>query len=384
MVHKNKINIKMIKEKSGQIQVSFNWLYVLIAGAVILLFFVGVVAKQKDVSEKGLSVDVLDTMESIFTGASVSDKSQFPINTGGIRDYTFNFRCSDLVNEYGFFDKGVIKQENLVPIFSPMEIKTEKLFLWSVPYNLPYHIINLLIVTSENSKYYLLGDLDSSLTLLNDTKALNIDHLSYDEYANGGIKSEENYQVRIVDFEGRISSGESVPTELHNLADDKVTMVSFLPSPGNSANYYSMKSQEENKVWEKISEEGIKIISLGEDPDAAKYAAIFAANSEEYRCAMQKVFRRMKHVTELYQRKLNEIEVFHGEPPVDDQCITVLEKKYDEKDPEALLGLIKGNAAGCEGTYAKSMAGCLELLQQTKLIKEFNQNLETKDCINLY
>ena len=60
------------------------------------------------------------------------------------------------------------------------------------------------------------------------------------------------------------------------------------------------------------------------------------------------------------------------------------EKKYDEKEPEALLNLIKNNAAGCEESYAGTMANCLELLQQTKLIKEFNQNLETKDCINLY
>ena len=61
----------MVNEKKAQIQVTFNWVYILIAGAVILLFFIGIVVKQKAVSEENLATDVVRVMESIFTGAGV-------------------------------------------------------------------------------------------------------------------------------------------------------------------------------------------------------------------------------------------------------------------------------------------------------------------------
>ena len=144
-------------KKSGQVQVTFNWLYVLIAGGAILLFFTNIVVKQKESAEKGLSVDVIDTLESIFNGSYVSDKTQHQIITSGLRDYVFSFECIDEMTEYGIAEQGAIKQDNLIPIFAPREIKTERLFLWSIPYRFPFPIINLLIATSENTKYYLLG-----------------------------------------------------------------------------------------------------------------------------------------------------------------------------------------------------------------------------------
>ena len=58
--------------KKGQIQVTFNWIYITIAGAVILLFFFGIVVKQKAASEEKLSIEVVRILESILTGAGVS------------------------------------------------------------------------------------------------------------------------------------------------------------------------------------------------------------------------------------------------------------------------------------------------------------------------
>ena len=66
--------------KSGQVQITFNWIYILIAGAVILLFFVGIVVKQKVVSEERLATDVVDILDSIFTAAGVSSKTKIFID----------------------------------------------------------------------------------------------------------------------------------------------------------------------------------------------------------------------------------------------------------------------------------------------------------------
>ena len=50
--HHNKNNIN----HKGQVEVTFNWVYILIAGAVILLFFVSLVVRQKRIFYKHLDV----------------------------------------------------------------------------------------------------------------------------------------------------------------------------------------------------------------------------------------------------------------------------------------------------------------------------------------
>ena len=79
--------------KKAQIQVTFSWVYILIAGAVILLFFIGIVVKQKSISEENLATDVVRVMESIFTGAGVSEKTKNFVDISGLADYTLYFNC---------------------------------------------------------------------------------------------------------------------------------------------------------------------------------------------------------------------------------------------------------------------------------------------------
>jgi len=361
--------------KSGQVQVTFNWLYVLLAGGVILLFFAGIVVNQKESSEKSLSIEIIEDLDSIFTGAYVSDKTQDKLPTAGLRNHIFSFECSDGVTEYGLEEQGIVRQDNLIPIFSPRRIKTENIYWWSVPYKFPFPIINLLIISSENTKYYLLGDSSFSQTLLNDAKKFNLEHLSTDSYPDQVIPT-KNYQVRIIDFDGQLSEGSEVPVGLHYMGNDKVTLVSF--NANNEANYYQMADNPAGgKVWEKMGPL-VRIISLGGEPDSAKYAAIFSASPEDYKCGMKKVFRRMKYVAELYLARFYEIKDYHESNLNDGDCVIKLQ------DRETLFVLLKSQAEACETSYGSDLGSCLELLETAQKIKDYNEELELLSCINIY
>ena len=106
---------KKNKTKKGQIQVTFNWFYVLIAGGVILLFFFGIVMKQQKVSEENLAYDVVRIMESIFTGAGVSEKTKNFIDTSGLVDYTLYFNCDEGTTDFG------IKEDKKIRKLTPVE-----------------------------------------------------------------------------------------------------------------------------------------------------------------------------------------------------------------------------------------------------------------------
>ena len=124
--------------RKGQVQITVNWIYIVIAGAVILLFFAGLVVKGKTAAEKNIAEDVVQVMGNVFTGAGVSEKTKNRIETSGLADFTFQFTCMEGVSTFGIKDKTNSVQDTTQPTFSPEEIKTTRMLLWSLPYKLPY------------------------------------------------------------------------------------------------------------------------------------------------------------------------------------------------------------------------------------------------------
>jgi len=117
--------------KRGQVEITFNWFYVLIAGGVILLFFVGIVFKQKAASEEQLSVEVVRVMQSIFTAAGVSEKTKNAISLGAISQEEIYFDCQEGVTTYGLSGHLGKAQEAITPLFAPLTLQTPTLILWS-------------------------------------------------------------------------------------------------------------------------------------------------------------------------------------------------------------------------------------------------------------
>ena len=91
----------MTVSKKGQLTLSFNWIFVMVAGAVILLFFVGLIVKQKDSSEQKLNFDVVNILESILVGSTVSEQTINTIDTSGISSMELFFEC-ELDSDGGF------------------------------------------------------------------------------------------------------------------------------------------------------------------------------------------------------------------------------------------------------------------------------------------
>src|SRR3989338_1793666 len=113
--------------KKAQMEITFNWVYILIAGAVILLFFVGLVARQKVVSEERLSGEIVEVMSSILVGAGVSEKTKNFIDVSGLADYTLYFQCLDGISEFGIKDRPARTQNSIDPVFAPRESQSSRI-----------------------------------------------------------------------------------------------------------------------------------------------------------------------------------------------------------------------------------------------------------------
>ena len=362
-----------MKSKQGQIQVTFNWVYILIAGSLILLFFVGIVVKSKQSSEEKLAIDVVEIMGSIFTGAGVSEKTRNLIDTSGLIDYTFYFGCNEGVGEYGIVDNPARIENSITPVFAPKQIKTTKFITWSLPYRMPFKVIDLLFVTSTNTKYVVLGTNEFSEEFLKNTQEDFTVVNTLQDFDAG-----DNYQARVIDTDGsNVVDGQQVePEELRNM--DRVTAVQF-DSPGQDArvSYYK---KDKSGAWKLLSKDPVPIVGIDDEKNAAKFAAVFAENQDTYWCNMQKAFKRLSLLTDMYQSKSAFVRDYY------------IDRQTQGHQVSNCLGFINGRTDNIEDSLDSletwtnlclDSKSCLELAQTAQSLREVNNDMSL-NCIPLY
>src|SRR3989344_3647703 len=131
-------------------EIQFNWIFVLVAGAAILLFFSSVIIKQKDISQASTSIELLRTMETVIAGASASTDTTVPLD---ISDFEIRIGCNKVS-----IGSSSSQYRNLV-LFAPSLVKGSSL-TQTLAFSEPYRSTNLLFITSSQVKYVLIG-LDS-------------------------------------------------------------------------------------------------------------------------------------------------------------------------------------------------------------------------------
>ena len=265
----------MTNKKAFEMQ--FNWLFVLVAGAAILLFFMVVVVKQKNVSETSTKATVLKSMEAIITGAGVSTDT---INKIVIPNSDIEVSCGRI--SIG----GVTKQYQNLILFAPGLIKGDRLITQTSSFSTPFRATNLLYMTSQQLRYIIIGD-NSLAKEINRSLPSEIKKEFY--ISKPEIKNSNNYKVRFVIVGDMIE----FPKALEKMPDADVTAVRI--------NGDSEKGAIE--FWQK---EGNSWLSKGSSVYIGKSSligAVYADNPDLYECNMQNVFSRINLVTKIYAER---------------------------------------------------------------------------------
>ncbi len=378
--------IKKTMNSKGQVEVTFNWIYILVAGTVILLFFAGIIIKQKVSSEEKLASNVIRTLESIYTGASVSEKTKNVVPTSGLIDYTFDYSCTDGTSFIGIQGQSARYEESVQPIFSPTTIRTARLILWSLPYNYPFKTSDLLFVTSDNTLYLIVGEsefkdefIKAAAPETNTPARINVLDVSSEEFQ--AVNPGKQYQVRVIDVSGNIiSNNDPVPEKLRPFDDHLVTALRFSPD-GKQVEFFTKKGD----AWKSENQGNpIPILSLGGEKDAAKYAAIFAGSSEIYTCNMAKALKRLQHVHTVYSLRYEELKTIVNTNPAS-ECPNLYEgfdtnlQNLLQKHKLAILTCLQSI------TNNNDLSACSELQLSADALHTFNsEKLANSLCPALY
>lgn len=135
--------------KKGQIEISFNWIFVMFAGAAILLFFILLINQQTDESQEELARTISVRLENVFGSL------QGPTDTIQVHDVLTRelvFECDIQGHSYtverarytSFIDE---------VLFSPRTVGSSEIISWALTYKAPFPIQPMLLVSDANTHY---------------------------------------------------------------------------------------------------------------------------------------------------------------------------------------------------------------------------------------
>ncbi|MBW2981365.1 hypothetical protein KY343_00665 [Candidatus Woesearchaeota archaeon] len=280
------------KSKKAQLAIPFHWIFILIAGALILIFFISIVFKQKAVSEEKLSAELISSIEEIFTGAGVGEDET--IHVIDIPKTEFNFICEEEsgISEYSIKGTGVPRQTPTEIMFSPDLVKGKELIIWSMPWSMPFKITNFIMISSSDVRYIIFHS-QAEADFAQQVKTDMPDPLTVDLVTNiNQIPDTGNYKIKFI-FIGI----DPTTVDLSILKDKPNKAVSAVRIGSDHVVFY----EKQFNIFVQQEKGTVIYLPAYNEKDAIYFAAMYAENAEQYRCNLKKILKRLNFVSEIYK-----------------------------------------------------------------------------------
>jgi len=132
-----------------------NWIFVLIAGGIILLFFFRVILIQTEIATREVTAEVTKGMEAVLVGRGTATGTDVEIK---IPDKTFTFECEEPCNPFtgcqSFLqvEGGSAIDTRTQPIFNTRKMEANKMYAFVRPWSIPFSVTNFLYLAHPQEK----------------------------------------------------------------------------------------------------------------------------------------------------------------------------------------------------------------------------------------
>ena len=264
-----KRSLQLVHNKLGALELSFGWLFAIIAGIVIIFIAIYISSKLIGSSQETISAEtgkeiniLLNPLETSFESTqttSITIPTETRINN--ICDDTGTFGRQGIKLDQKSFGKWVSTNTmvyiNNKYLFSESIIEGKRFYLFSKPFNFPFKIADLIYMTSSAKTYCFV---DAPYEVISDISNLNQSNILFENCSN------------------------------------KTVNICF--NNGNCAVNVNLNSRTVKKDKSTVYFSG-----LGEDTNALMYAAIFS-DKANYECQVTRLLLRLKELSSLYKEKI--------------------------------------------------------------------------------
>ena len=298
--------------KKSQISIQFNWVFILIVGGIILLFFVGLGVKVKDVHQSSVDVSTKESFNTILAGVTNSPEEAAMIIE--LPRTEINFECQPNDGFSGYIIGSGQQAIGELPFFAPESVNSEFLTAWTVAWKVPYEVTNFLYITSRENRYIIIKDSSELYKELNKTlksKRLNADDPRMffnkevvDDSSISSLENEGENKVHFVYFADPDCSPPQVPPDFDSMARNDLTALCINPSQEEDfMDYYGNLTFYEYY--------GGQFVKVGSHPYLGKASilgGIIAGSVQMYQCGMENAFERLSYISFVNQKRSEKME----------------------------------------------------------------------------
>ncbi|MBI2148629.1 hypothetical protein HYU23_03030 [Candidatus Woesearchaeota archaeon] len=281
----------MNKKGEGE---QFNWIFVIIAGGIILGFFIMFTFKYIELQEKRQDVDTV----RFFGGKVISASSKLQVGSGGaavdsneqegLRFGYFvdlGYKCAG--NESTLLiNKGRTAWYKLDDevVFMDDEIRVNALDLWILPWNFPFYVTNFIYLSDPRTNFYFVKDQSTKEFVDN----LDISSAFKVEKVDQNILSIKQ-NSKVVYFLNKVPLRETIIKLKGNL-----TSANFV--------YINMQKKEAQFFEDGKWSEAVKFY-ISDDNNGHLLGAIFSNNADNFNCNVNRALDRTKTIANIYSRR---------------------------------------------------------------------------------
>lgn len=357
---KNRTRALLRSRKAQTSETQFNWIFVLIVGALILAFFAFIVMKQKAASEAKFAGKASQMLNTILVGAKVSSGTVQEIETP---DLSIRFTCND------YYIGPASRRLGTRVVFAPEYVEGDTIITWTLDWNVPFKVASFLYITTPGVRYVVVADdigpSSDARWLYNAlpeklTKDI-IDYAHIDE-----IVDENDPYVRII-FVNRPIDSTRFPVPINLVEDVEVTGLAV-----EMADPVVRRFQFLEKDGDFFSQ--APTAPQGYIEDEILFGAVFADDSDEFICLAKRAYARLNVVASVYHKRLNLISPSFAR--------TNCEGLYEANPADGNLDLAAMMAASTSyplgGPQIAALLGAKDKLEDT------NAKAQLRSCPLLY
>ncbi len=120
--------------KQAQMEVQFNWVFILLVGVVILGFFFTIISNQNKKANVENAQDLIETLDSVFNTIYVNPNA---VNTFHISKARIDFACEQGLSEYYIQGTGPVDTSKDI-IFTPNTLRGNTIVTWTKEWEVPF------------------------------------------------------------------------------------------------------------------------------------------------------------------------------------------------------------------------------------------------------
>ncbi|MSR86364.1 hypothetical protein EXS74_03130 [Candidatus Woesearchaeota archaeon] len=133
----------------GQLSSGFNYIFALIIGSIVFMFFVGFAYQYLDFAGSLSAAELVSSLDDEFAAFSVSDSAEKALE--------FSSSITFRVYEGQLMSEGQSKNIDHA-IFSPFELEGDHIYIATKSLEVPYRVGNLFYITDDHTVYILVYD----------------------------------------------------------------------------------------------------------------------------------------------------------------------------------------------------------------------------------